>query len=59
MDMRTGKIYDSVEEAIADGADERNVIKVSKDLREKLNNIPLRFPKNPFGSIKNKVKESC
>lgn len=56
MDLRTGKVYNSIEEAKAAGVYEADLvqvdrmIKTSDDMRAA---IPkLNFPKNVFGSIK-------
>lgn len=57
MDLRTGKVYESIEDAKAAGVSEADLveidrhIKTAEDMRAA---IPtLKFPKNVFGSIKN------
>lgn len=61
MDLRTGRMYWSKEEALAAGVPESDIAEVVhpdgplKDLR---NSIPeVKFSKNPFGSIRNVVKD--
>lgn len=57
MDLRTGRMYWSKEDALAAGVPESDIAEVVhpdgplKDLR---NSIPVvKFSKNPFGSIRN------
>lgn len=57
MDMRTGKIYESLEEAKLDGAKEEDLLKVNKSLKDELDKLPIAYPKNPFGSIRNRIPE--
>lgn len=59
MDMKTGKIYNSLEEAKAAGVKEENLLRVNKSLKDELDKLPLMYPKNPFKSIKNKIKEDA
>lgn len=56
MDLRTGKMYDSVEAARADGVPESDIAHVvlPKHNGETLRPEPrVTFPKGPFKSLKN------
>jgi phytoene/squalene synthetase len=56
MDLRTGRMYWSKEEALADGVPESDIAEVlhPEPLKAMRDAIPVvKFSKHPFGSIKN------
>ena len=61
MDLRTGKVYDSIEDAKAAGVSESDLVEIDRRIKTAADMqaaIPtLKFPKSPFGSIKNIVRE--
>lgn len=60
MDLRTGRMYWSKEEALAAGVPESDIAEVtySEDIKNMRDAIPkVEFSKNPFGSIRNAVKK--
>lgn len=58
MDLKTGKVYSSLEEAKADGVPESDMveidrrIKTAEDMGAAISK--LKFPKNIFGTIQNR-----
>ena len=59
MDLRTGKMYWTKEDALADGVPESDLAELvhSDSLKTMRDSIPeVKFSKNPFGSIRNVVK---
>jgi hypothetical protein len=60
MDLRTGRTYSSVEEARAAGVPQSDIVEVvypDEPRKKNARSVPtVRFPKSPFGSIRNAVK---
>lgn len=60
MDMNTGRIYHSKEEAVAAGVAAGDLHLLTEEQRRMLEQIPqtLKFKKSPFGSIKTKEPQN-
>jgi len=58
MDLETGKVYSSLEEAKADGVLESDLVEINRRIKtaeDMRASIPtLKFPKNVFGTIQNR-----
>ncbi len=54
MDLRTGKMYPTKEDALKDGVPESDIAELDRRFDEVRNQIPkVKFSKNVFGSFKN------
>lgn len=59
MDLKTGRMYDSMEDGRKDGVPESDLFQVSEDFAKAMRPQTLKFGKSPFSTIKNRALENA